>query len=355
MRPPRCVAFVAQRQQRGADHQHRALLCRTPDERKRVRVWVLLYRRFHVRYGLGFVDDPFLVSAGGRDRVFERPGALGWYIGGYLGGGQLERLVAAADRGWMPAWVSPILLRQCGWSRQRCRWVRQAWHCVLVCGLVGRGAARSSSRLGGRMGHSVRGCSRLRVGAVRCPRGSLCRVRLLSHGSFVVIALLTHSGSGSSTSSGEPSSPRSSRFRLVVSRVAACLSRASLDQFRHGVGALLDKLRGVPHAKLPRFVIPAENAAVATGRDVPLQDRGVLDPLERHAVVTPAKVVIRFVGGGHAASRRRRCVVWRSLHVLQSSTGPQSRAHPQPGQQPPCSWMSVRAARSIARLSSPRV
>lgn len=59
LQPPRIIARVGQRQQRGADHLHAVYLCRTPDERERLRVWVDAYRRHAEDYGFGFVDDPF--------------------------------------------------------------------------------------------------------------------------------------------------------------------------------------------------------------------------------------------------------------------------------------------------------
>lgn len=129
LRVPRTVAWVKQLQGRGALHQHRVMLCRTPDERERIRVYVALWRRLHVRYGLGYIDDPFHPRKGGRDAVFERAGVAGSYLGNYLGGGQLERALTHDERaGWGHLWwVSPALLRQSGWSLARCAWVRQGW------------------------------------------------------------------------------------------------------------------------------------------------------------------------------------------------------------------------------------
>lgn len=126
--PPRVVAWVAQRQERGADHLHLVMLARTPHERERVARWVALYRRVHARYGFGFVDDPFRVRANGRDMVFDRAEVAGAYVGRYLSGGQLERFIQADDRSWRPFWVSPVLMARSGWSLARCRWVRQGYH-----------------------------------------------------------------------------------------------------------------------------------------------------------------------------------------------------------------------------------
>lgn len=134
--PPRTVARVAQRQERGADHLHLVMLARTPDERERIRLWVELYRSCHVRYGLGFVDDPFRPRKNGRSMVFERAEVAGAYLGRYLAGGQLERLLVAGDRSWRPYWVSPVLMARSGWSLARCRWVRQGWR--IVSGVWGR-------------------------------------------------------------------------------------------------------------------------------------------------------------------------------------------------------------------------
>jgi hypothetical protein len=132
LHPPRIVARVGQRQRRGADHLHAIYLCRTTDERERMRVWVDEYRRHAESYGFGFVDDPFKLRLGHdgqmRDMVFEHPEIAGGYVGRYLAGGQLEQFLKAADRSWKPLWVSPALLMQSGWSLQRCQWVRQGWH-----------------------------------------------------------------------------------------------------------------------------------------------------------------------------------------------------------------------------------
>jgi hypothetical protein len=70
-------------------------------------------------------------STGEVDRV-------GAYVGRYLAGGQLEQFLKAPDRSWKPLWVSPSLLKQSGWSLERCQWVRQGWH-------VQRGTWRGSS------------------------------------------------------------------------------------------------------------------------------------------------------------------------------------------------------------------
>ena len=125
--PPRAVAWVAQRQERGADHLHLVFLSRTPDERLRIAQWVALYRSVHARYGFGFVDDPFRVRKNGRDMVFGKAEVAGSYVGRYLSGGQLERFLLADDRSWRPYWISPVLMARSGWSLTRCRWVRQGW------------------------------------------------------------------------------------------------------------------------------------------------------------------------------------------------------------------------------------
>lgn len=132
LRPPVLLVRVAQRQSRGLDHLHLVFWCLTPDHRERIRVWVAVYREYAAAYGFGFVDDPFKVrrmrNGERRDMVFRDAVAAGYYLGGYLGGGQLERLVAAEDRSWRPVWVSPVLQRRSGWYLERCKWVRQAWH-----------------------------------------------------------------------------------------------------------------------------------------------------------------------------------------------------------------------------------
>ncbi len=142
LQPPRIVARVGQRQRRGADHLHGIYLCRTPDEHERMRVWVDEYRGHAESYGFGFVDDPFKLRRGRdgemRDMVFERPEIAGAYVGRYLASGQLAEFLKASDRSWKPLWVSPTLLKQSGWSLERCQWVRQGWH-------VQRGTWRGSS------------------------------------------------------------------------------------------------------------------------------------------------------------------------------------------------------------------
>jgi hypothetical protein len=80
-----------------------------------------------VDYRVGFIDDPFREDRHGRVRVFEDARRAGAYLGGYLGGGQLERMLAAADRGIAAVWVSPVLLARTGWTLARCRWVRQGY------------------------------------------------------------------------------------------------------------------------------------------------------------------------------------------------------------------------------------
>lgn len=131
LRPPRVVAQVCQRQGRGADHLHRVVLCRTPDQEARVRLWVALYRELAGEYGFGFVDDPFHERRGRggqlQTMVFEHAWRAGHYLGNYLGGGQLERCAAGPDRSWRLWWVSPVLMRRSGWNLARCRWVRQGW------------------------------------------------------------------------------------------------------------------------------------------------------------------------------------------------------------------------------------
>jgi hypothetical protein len=142
LQPPRILARVGQRQRRGADHLHAIYLSRTLDERERLRVWVDAYRHYSENYGFGFVDDPFKLRRGRdgemRDMVFEHPEIAGAYVGRYLAGGQLEQFLKAPDRSWKPLWVSPSLLKQSGWSLERCQWVRQGWH-------VQRGTWRGSS------------------------------------------------------------------------------------------------------------------------------------------------------------------------------------------------------------------
>ena len=97
-----------------------------------MRMWVDAYRRHAESYGFGFVDDPFKLRRGRdgqmRDMVFEHPEIAGAYVGRYLASGQLEQFLKATGRSWKPLWVSPTLLRQSGWSLQRCQWVRQGWH-----------------------------------------------------------------------------------------------------------------------------------------------------------------------------------------------------------------------------------
>lgn len=126
-RPPRVVVRVAQRQKRGVDHLHLVMLARTPDQMRRVRLWVALYREFHVAYGFGYVDDPDHLDRAGRTRWFEHAHVCGIYLGNYLAGGQLEQFLGASDRAWMPVWVAPALKARSGWSLERCRWVRQAY------------------------------------------------------------------------------------------------------------------------------------------------------------------------------------------------------------------------------------
>jgi hypothetical protein len=132
LHPPRIIARVGQRQRRGADHLHGIYLCRTVDERERLRVWVDAYRMHAGHYGFGFVDDPFKLRRGRdgemRDMVFARPEIAGAYVGRYLAGGQLEQFLKGADRSWQPLWISPTLLQKSGWSLERCQWVRQGWH-----------------------------------------------------------------------------------------------------------------------------------------------------------------------------------------------------------------------------------
>jgi hypothetical protein len=50
LQPPRIIARVGQRQRRGAGHLHAIYLCRTPDERERMRAWVEAYRRHAETY-----------------------------------------------------------------------------------------------------------------------------------------------------------------------------------------------------------------------------------------------------------------------------------------------------------------
>lgn len=131
LRPPVLLVRVAQRQGRGLDHLHLAFWCLTPDHRERIRVWVAIYREYASSYGFGFVDDPFKVrrmrDGSMRDMVFRDASTAGYYLGNYLSGGQLERLVMAEDRSWRPVWVSPVLQARSGWYLERCQWVRQAW------------------------------------------------------------------------------------------------------------------------------------------------------------------------------------------------------------------------------------
>lgn len=130
--PPRVICRVAQRQKRGLDHLHLIALCRTLDERERIRLWVGLYREYSGHYGFGFVDDPFHERRGKdgqlRDMVFRSGRVAGIYLGRYLHGGQLERFLAADDASFRPVWISPVLLARSGWSLARCQWLRQAWH-----------------------------------------------------------------------------------------------------------------------------------------------------------------------------------------------------------------------------------
>jgi len=126
--PPRVVLAVAQRQKRGADHRHNIALARTADQLQRVRLYVALWRELHCEYGLGFIDDPEKVGKNGLTRVFEDGRRAGGYLSSYLGGGQLERLLAASDRGWRALWVSPVLLQRTGFTMGRRKWLRQAWH-----------------------------------------------------------------------------------------------------------------------------------------------------------------------------------------------------------------------------------
>ena len=99
----------------------------------RIRRWVELYREHNEAYGFGFIDDPFRRRKSRRtgrmqDMVFGRAEVAGIYLGNYLGGGQLERFVAAEDASWRAYWVSPVLQQRSGWSMERCRWIRQAFH-----------------------------------------------------------------------------------------------------------------------------------------------------------------------------------------------------------------------------------
>lgn len=132
-RPPVLLVRVAQRQGRGLDHLHLVWWLLNAEHERRVRLWVELYREYAPAYGFGYVDDPFHVrrsrKTGKRhNMVFERAEVAGIYLGNYLGGGQLERLVLAEDRSWRPVWISPTLQARSGWSLGRCRWIRQAWH-----------------------------------------------------------------------------------------------------------------------------------------------------------------------------------------------------------------------------------
>lgn len=132
MKPPVVLVRVAQRQSRGLDHLHIAWWLLTPDHRRRIETWVAVYREYHEEYGFGYVDDPFHKrrGKGGRmqDMVFRDPSTCGYYLGNYLGGGQLERYIAADDTSWSPVWINPHLQHRTGWSLKRCHWLRQAWH-----------------------------------------------------------------------------------------------------------------------------------------------------------------------------------------------------------------------------------
>lgn len=132
LRPPVVLVRVAQRQGRGLDHLHICWWLLGREHEERIRAWIAIYREYAGEYGFGFVDDPFHERRGKSGRlqtmVFERPEVAGIYLGNYLGGGQLERLMAAEDRSWSPVWISPALRARSGWSLERCRWIRQAWH-----------------------------------------------------------------------------------------------------------------------------------------------------------------------------------------------------------------------------------
>jgi hypothetical protein len=109
LRPPVVLVRVAQRQPRGLDHLHLVWWLLTPEHERRIRLWVEIYREYHEAYGFGYVDDPFHVRRSTRtgklhDMVFSRPHVAGIYLGNYLAGGQLERLIAAEDRSWSPVW-----------------------------------------------------------------------------------------------------------------------------------------------------------------------------------------------------------------------------------------------------------
>lgn len=137
--PPRCLAWVPQRQRRGLDHLHLIWMCSAPDHRQRITLWVALYRELAPGYGWGFVDDPLRLrhpktrdgrpdrSRSRRDMVFGDPATAGAYVGNYLSGGQLERFLDAEDRGIRPYWISPVLMRRSGWNLARCRMVRAGW------------------------------------------------------------------------------------------------------------------------------------------------------------------------------------------------------------------------------------
>jgi hypothetical protein len=133
LRPPVVLVRVAQRQSRGLDHLHLVWWCVNAEHEERIRRWVELYRVHNEAYGFGFVDDPFRVrrskKTGKRhDMIFAKAEVAGIYLGNYLKGGQLERLVASTDASWRACWISPVLQQRSGWSVERCRWVRQAWH-----------------------------------------------------------------------------------------------------------------------------------------------------------------------------------------------------------------------------------
>jgi hypothetical protein len=133
LRPPVVLVRVAQRQGRGLDHLHVVWWCLNIEHEERIRRWVELYRVHNESYGFGFVDDPFRMRKSRRtgrlqNMVFARAEVAGIYLGNYLGGGQLERFVAAEDASWRAYWISPGLQQRSGWSMERCQWIRQAFH-----------------------------------------------------------------------------------------------------------------------------------------------------------------------------------------------------------------------------------